>query len=297
MHYLECNEQIQHRTGELPLAYYYVDERHPRYQMSMHWHRETELLRVRRGALRLYVDDAAATLQTGDLVVLGEGVLHGGDPENCVYECLVLDPYALLMHIEPCKGALRTVLGHTMRLESEAIAADAPFAAALERLYATARDGVEGDELRVVGALYEVFGHLTRRADAIVRTQTHRAGVKADQLKSALEYIERNYGTHISLETLARQTGLSPKYFCRCFRAIIHRSPIDYLNHYRIECASHLLTASDMTVAEIAQRCGYNDSSFFIKQFRRYKDTTPHKYRAENRGGGASFGAAVPAKR
>ena len=71
----------------------------------------------------------------------------------------------------------------------------------------------------------------------------------------------------------------SPKYFCRCFRAILHRSPIDYLNHYRIECASHFLTASDMTVAEIAQRCGYNDSSFFIKQFRKYKNTTPKQYR------------------
>lgn len=281
MHYLEYNEQIQHRTGDLPLAYYYVDERHPRYQMRMHWHRETELLRVRQGTLRLYVDDTAVTVREGELVVLGEGVLHGGDAEDCVYECLVLDPYALLMHIEPCKNALRTVLGRTMHLQSGSISADAPFAAAVDRLYDTVQNGVEGDELRVVGALYEVFGYLTRHADAIVRTETNRAGVKAGQLKPALEYIEKNYGAHISLETLARQTGLSPKYFCRCFRAIIHRSPIDYLNHYRIECASQLLTTSDMTVAEIAQRCGYNDSSFFIKQFRRYKNTTPHKYRAE----------------
>jgi AraC-like DNA-binding protein len=59
----------------------------------------------------------------------------------------------------------------------------------------------------------------------------------------------------------------------------VHRSPIDYLNYYRIECASYFLVSSDMTVAEIAQHCGYNDSSFFIKQFRKYKGTTPRKYR------------------
>ena len=63
-------------------------------------------------------------------------------------------------------------------------------------------------------------------------------------------------------------------------RAVMHRSPIDYLNHYRIECASFLLTSSDMTVAEIAQRCGFSDSSFFIRQFRHYKNTTPRRYRA-----------------
>ena len=60
----------------------------------------------------------------------------------------------------------------------------------------------------------------------------------------------------------------------------MHRSPIDYVNYYRIECASSMLASSDMTVAEIAQHCGYNDSSFFIKQFRRYKGTTPRRYRA-----------------
>ena len=280
MHYLEYNEQIQHRTGDLPLAYYYVDERHPRYQMRMHWHRETELIRVRRGALKLYVEDASVTLRPGDLAVVGEGVLHGGDAENSVYECIVLDPYALLMYIEPCKNAMKTVIGRTLYLENDTISADAPFAGAVERLCDAVRQGVEGDELCIVGALYETFGHLVRHADAEIRTGTARAGVKAEQLKPALEYIEKNYGCHISLETLARQTGLSPKYFCRCFRAIIHRSPVDYLNHYRIECASYLLTTSDMTVAEIAQRCGFNDSSFFIKQFRRYKNTTPHKYRS-----------------
>ena len=57
-------------------------------------------------------------------------------------------------------------------------------------------------------------------------------------------------------------------------------SPIDYVNYYRIECASHFLTSTDMTIAEIAQHCGYNDSSFFIKQFKKYKGTTPKRYRA-----------------
>ena len=57
MHYLDYNEQIRHQTGDLPMAYYHVDERHPRYNMRMHWHRETELIHVRSGLLHLYVGD------------------------------------------------------------------------------------------------------------------------------------------------------------------------------------------------------------------------------------------------
>ena len=41
----------------------------------------------------------------------------------------------------------------------------------------------------------------------------------------------------------------------------------------------NLLQEGERSVGEIAQRCGYNDSSFFIKQFRKYKNTTPKQYR------------------
>lgn len=280
MHYLDYNEQIQHKTGDFPMAYYFVDEKHPRYHMTMHWHRETEIIRIISGTLRLYIDNAEITAQAGDLMMIGEGVIHGGDPENCVYECLVFDPNPILMYVEACKRGLKSVLGHNLFLKSDVIQGDAAFADAIKRLCHYAASGIIGNELSLMGALYEFFGiMLEHRYDAQLDMVSSRSGQKAEQLKPALEYIESHYGQPITLETLARLTGLSSKYFCRYFKAIVHRSPIDYLNYYRIECASYFLTTSDMTVAEIAQHCGYNDSSFFIKQFRKYKGTTPKQYR------------------
>lgn len=277
MHYLDYNEGISHRTGELPLAHYYVDPAHPRYHMRMHWHREIELIYMRTGVLHLYADDAPIDLRAGDLILLGEGVLHGGDAEDGVYECIVLDPYALLMHIDPCKALVRDLLSAVLPLSRERIGSVPGFESAIERLYASA---LRENALKLVGELYEVFGFLAECADARVVCDSARGGVRAEQLKPALEYIEKNYASRISLETLARLTGLSPKYFCRCFRAIIHRSPIDYLNYYRIECACDYLSTTDLSIADIAQLCGFNDSSFFIKQFRKYKSTTPHRYKA-----------------
>ena len=279
MHYLDYNEKIQHRTGALPLAFYAVDHSHPRYRMPMHWHREMELIRVRTGLLRLYVDETAFEMRPGDLVLIGSGVLHGGEPEDCAYDCIVFDQ-GMMQHVEACKQGLRPLINSIIFIQRARIACDAEFIEAIENLYAACAGGIIGDELRVVGALYTLFGTLTwRRDDVSVDMFSPQYGHKAEQLKPALEYIEAHYSQTIQLDTLARLTGMSAKYFCRFFKAIVHRSPIDYLNYYRIECASSLLSATDMTVAEIAQRCGYNDSSFFIKQFRKYKNTTPRRYR------------------
>lgn len=281
MHYLDYNEQRQHRTGDFPLAYYPVDERHERYRMPMHWHREAELIRVSQGRLTLYVDNQSVELRAGDVMLIGEGVIHGGEPEGCEYGCIVFDP-ALLTREDACKRAMKRVLGQSICLRGEELSADPALLRSAEALYDSVSQDIEGNALRVMGALFGFFGQLAARQgdDARVDIAAPQFRQKAEQLKPALEYIETHYGQSITLEALARLTGLSPKYFCRFFRAIVHRSPIDYVNYYRIECASHFLTTTDMTVAEIAQHCGYNDSSFFIKQFRKYKGTTPRHYRA-----------------
>ena len=279
MHYLDYNEQIQHRTGDFPLAYYPVDIHHERYRMPMHWHREAELIRVREGRLSLYVDNHALSLSAGDLVLIGEGVIHGGEPEACVYDCIVFDA-AMLLHEDACKRNLKPVLGHIICLKGEAIEADPALKRGISALYDAVARGIAGDELQVLGALFGCFAALAKgRSFAALDVAAPQFSQKAQQLKPALEYIETHYGQNITLDALARLTGLSPKYFCRFFRTIVHRSPIDYVNYYRVECASHFLSTTDMTVAEIAQHCGYNDSSFFIKQFRKYKGTTPKQYR------------------
>ena len=279
MHYLDYNEQIQHRTGSFPLAYYPVDQRHPRYRMPMHWHREAELIRIREGALNLYIDEREIHARAGDLMLIGEGVLHGGEPEDCEYECIVFDT-ALLLGVEACKRGLKGLLSHSLFLQHAVIGGDVELSGAVERLYGHCGRGIAGDELSVMGALYEVFGTLVaKNYDARMEKVSDRFVQKSAQLKPALEYIETHYGQGITLDALARQTGMSPKYFCRFFKTITHRSPIDYVNYYRVECAAHFLAATDMTVAEIAQHCGFNDSSFFIKQFRKYKGVTPGRMR------------------
>ena len=78
---------------------------------------------------------------------------------------------------------------------------------------------------------------------------------------------------------LAAEAALEPKYFCRVFRQITGRTPINYLNYYRVECAAELLCTTQGSITDIALECGFGDVSYFSRMFRRYKGQTPGQYR------------------
>ena len=74
---------------------------------------------------------------------------------------------------------------------------------------------------------------------------------------------------------MADSVQMSPKYFCRFFQEMTHRSPVDYLNYYRIERACYQLLTTNDTITEVAYNAGFND---LIKTFKKYKGTTPKQY-------------------
>lgn len=98
------------------------------------------------------------------------------------------------------------------------------------------------------------------------------------QLKLALEFIEASYTSQLTLQEISEAVHMSPKYFCKFFQEMTHRTPIDYLNYYRIERACYQLLTTNQSITDVAYATGFNDLSYFIKTFKKYKGTTPKKY-------------------
>ena len=280
MHYLDYNEQRQHGTEDFPLDYYYVDEHHPRYRMPFHWHKETELMHVVEGQLHLYLDDREYLARAGDLFYIHEGVIHGGEPENCIYECVVFDPTPLLMHTHTIRRYLRKPQKHQILIREHFTRAEPELLGCATLLYHTLREKSPGWEMTTLGALFELYGIIFKNEYYTSTVPSPEGGYhgKMNQLKPVLEYIENHYAANVTLEELAHFAGMSPKYFCRFFHAVIHRTPIDYLNYYRIERACFLMDTEELSVTETAYRCGFNDSSYFVRAFKKYKGITPKQY-------------------
>ena len=102
---------------------------------------------------------------------------------------------------------------------------------------------------------------------------------RIETIKTTLTYIQENYKEKIYIRDLADLIGMNEQYFCRFFKKVIGRSPMEYVNEYRIKKAIHYLKESDLTVTEICLECGYNNLGNFLREFRKYTSTTPLQYR------------------
>ena len=134
--------------------------------------------------------------------------------------------------------------------------------------------------LTALGAIYAILGLLLREkapAGGELHARERMAG--DSKMKAVLQWIEENYAEPASLEELAAVAGMNPHYFCEFFKRYTRRSPIDYLNLYRIDSACRMLKVSGCSVTEAAFSCGFNDLSYFVKTFKKYKGVTPRQYR------------------
>ncbi len=99
------------------------------------------------------------------------------------------------------------------------------------------------------------------------------------KLTPALSYIEAHYtDPWLDLAQLADMCGLSPDYFRHSFRRLFGFSPLQYINHRRLEHAKSLLQGGH-TVAEAAALCGFAGPDYFTRCFRAHTGLTPTAFR------------------
>lgn len=288
MHPLSYKENRQHGTQDFPAEYYYVDSTHPRYNMSFHWHREWELIRILEGRFVLHANDEEIIARTGDILLIRDGMLHGGTPDNCIYECFVFDLHGLFRSSEIIKTHLRPIYNmkilpyiHYPHNRSTALRS---ITAEIMQSCAERADGRGSHtELAVLGGLCSLFSYILKN-----HFYTEAGSVSTDtsgrvmQIKSVLEYIEQNFRSSITLDTLSEIAGMNSNYFCRVFKEYTRQTPMEYVIFYRIEQSAITLTTTDLPITDVALECGFNDCSYFIRTFRRMKGLTPSRYRKIN---------------
>lgn len=99
-------------------------------------------------------------------------------------------------------------------------------------------------------------------------------------VSAVLSYIEAHFAQEIALEDLCRAAGgLSEQYLCRIFKAAVGLRPVEYILRKRIDTARSYLDKTDLSINEIADRCGFNNTSYFYRNFKKFTGTSPLSYR------------------
>ena len=93
------------------------------------------------------------------------------------------------------------------------------------------------------------------------------------------QYIELHYSENITVKKLAQMVYMSESSFNRLFKKETSSTPIEYLIEARIEKSKTLLRRKDISITEVAQRCGFGSASHFTSSFRRLMKISPTEYR------------------
>lgn len=151
---------------------------------------------------------------------------------------------------------------------------DAPMREAVERLLRCLQDPLES---RVMGnaRLREVLFAALRGSQAgVLRALVHQQGQMA-RVAASLNHLHQHFSDHLDVATLARFANMSPSTFHEHFKRTTHLSPLQYLKRLRLLKAQQMLMAEGLGVAQVAHRVGYQSTSQFSREYKRYFERNP----------------------
>lgn len=94
-----------------------------------------------------------------------------------------------------------------------------------------------------------------------------------------LDYVNLNFYTEISIQSLGKTFSINPSYISQLFRKEVSMTFTDYITKLRVDYACDLLRKTKYTIEDIANKCGYSDYFYFIRVFKKATGQTPGQFR------------------
>ena len=242
-----------------------------------HWHREIELLYIKRGSIRMQVTNHAFTAKEGDLVVCDTGEIHYSDSysRDSVLDFIIFDTGLISSHYTYhcfAKPFLTAEELERSGLKKRLLALEGLIDAEL-----SSKEIYYQEIIR--SALQDFWFRLLRvmPADREGAMKNRRIAMLED-FQNLLSYMEEHASENITLEMAADRMHFSPSHFSKIFKQLTGSGFVRYLNTIRITLASELLVRSDATMAQIAFSCGFQNVRNFNRVFKEITGCIPSEY-------------------
>ena len=110
------------------------------------------------------------------------------------------------------------------------------------------------------------------------------AGLREPFVGRALAALHRSPARDWTLESLARDVGLSRSALAERFTQFVGQPPMQYLANWRMQLAANYLTGGTDSVAVVAERVGYESEAAFSRAFKKMVGTPPSHWRKHRNG-------------
>lgn len=263
-------ELRRHGSDNFPIALY-----DSTLSIAYHWHNEDEFIYMEKGSAEYSIGREKLVIKAGEAAFCGGRTLHSLIlDDGAKFKALVYNRSYIFGTNDICRKYLnKTIKKHYT-----------PDIASHSEIIETLNEICNNINNQSYGYETEVKYKLLRLHSLIIQNNLYEETTANEtpfekSLLTVIEYIHKNYSKKLYIDELAAIVGYSAVYFEKLFKAYIGKSPSEYIMIYRLNSAQRYLTETDYSVLEIAQMCGFPNVSYFIRTFRKFCNTTPHKYR------------------
>ncbi len=242
-----------------------------------HWHREIELLYIKRGSIRMQVTNHAFTAREGDLVICDTGEIHYSNSysKDSILDFIIFDTGLISSHYTYhcfAKPFLTAEELERSGLKKRLLA--------LESLIDTELTEKNTYYQDIIRAGLQDFWFRLLRVMPIDQggIMKNRRIAMLEDFQNLLSYMEEHADENITLEMAAEKMHFSPSHFSKVFKQLTGTGFVKYLNTIRVTLASELLARSDTAMAQIAFSCGFQNVRNFNRVFKEITGCTPSEY-------------------
>lgn len=253
------------------------------FDFPVHYHPEFEINFILNGkGVKRVVGDNIEEIDTIELVLIGPNLYHGWELNKCtskkIHEITIqfdnnLFPDSLLSRriMSPIKDMFNRSI-HGILFSKKVAEMLTPRLVKLSKL-----DGMDYF-LEITSILFDLANSRNQR---LLSTYTvdYATFDDYDKMKLVYEYVQKNFTEKITLEDVSSVASMTSISFNRFIKKRTGKTFVNYINDIRIGYAARWLVEKDMSISEIAFKCGFNNIANFNRSFKSIKNRTPSQYR------------------
>lgn len=271
--------------GELSLHIF--DETVSGHSIPIHTHDFTEIIYISSGECIQSINGVDYPARRGDLFFINLNSTHSFAPVNSfTYYNICFSPETIVKRIIDRQNALDLIsLSALEEIQSETMHVcrftfEGEERQWIEALLRDMRKEYKADKSERNAILESymtvILAKILRKVHVSHSMERKEVG---DVWRALSEFIDENLDQKLTLEDLAQKCFYNPSYFSRTFKQKFGVSPVEYITKERATMAASLLSNPNLSMEDIAERCGFGDKSSLYRAFEKHYGCSPSEYR------------------
>ena len=248
---------------------------------KLHQHQETQISLIKKGEGTFIIGDHVGAFHQGDLFVIGENLPHVFNNDKTEGSVHMIS----LFFMKSSYGDHFFDFPEFKKLEPFFSASNLGFKieSAQNGLALLIEDLLHQNKLdRFIGFI-EILKHISTASFTTLSSAIHNKSYGEEEgkrMRDIFEFTLQNFDKTITLNQVADIANMTPNAFCRYFKQRTNKTYINFLLDIRIGNACKLLSKkTDLSIAEVSYKSGFNNLTNFNRKFRSIKGITPSAFR------------------